>query len=301
MKFFKRIVLIFTFFLIYNNSSWGMNEEEQKSLSILLSIERKIPEEPQTALITGATRGIGFALTEKLLGEGLHVIAVARKVELLERLATQFPDHLRIISADLSTNEGQLSVAPAVGKTMVDYLVHNAGIIEPLGKNALLDASSEEIRRIIEVNLIAPMVITNQLSLNLKHGSRILMISSRSGERVSPGVGLYSVTKTAIDRYTGSLKLDKPYGVLAASVHPGDVNTDMHADLRSKDTIQFPRAEFFREKQSKLISANISGQYLTWLLLKTNDEFFISQKHNIYDESHQANWNNEAFIEDPYK
>lgn len=255
---------------------------------------------PKVALITGASRGIGFSLTKQLLEEGLHVIAVARKVESLEELEKRFSGHLQIISADLSTKEGQLSVAPAVGKATIDFLVHNAAVIDPLGKDALLEASPDEIHHIFAVNVVAPMVLTTQLSPNLKEGSRILMISSRAGDKAAPGAGFYSVTKVALDRYTESLKLDRPHNVLAASVHPGDVNTDMQGDLRKKDSAAFPRGEFFRERKDRLTSPETSARYLAWLLLKTSDQAFTAKKHNIYDPSHQAAWSGGEVILDPF-
>jgi NAD(P)-dependent dehydrogenase (short-subunit alcohol dehydrogenase family) len=257
-------------------------------------------DDPKVALVTGASRGIGFALTKQLLEKGLYVIAVARNIESLQDLGKTYPGHLQIIAADLSTKAGQLSVAPSVAGKAVDFLVHNAAIIEPLGKNALLEATPDEIHRIMEVNVIAPMVLTNQLSSNLKKGSRILMVSSRAGDKVGPGLGLYCITKTALDRYTQSLQLDVPHGVLAASVHPGDIDTDMQGDLRKKDTTEFPWGKFFRAKQGKLTSPEASGKYLTWLLLNTSDREFTRKKHNIYDVSHHAAWTGGQQVLDPF-
>lgn len=255
----------------------------------------------KVALVTGASRGIGFALTQQLLKSGVDVIAVARNIDSLKELAKQYPSHLHLISADLSTKEGQLSVAPAVGGRIIHYLVHNAAIIDPLGKNALLEAKPQEIHNIMEVNVIAPMILTNQLSGNLAKGSRILLVSSRAGDNVGPGLGLYCISKTAVDRYTQSLQLDMPHGVLAASVHPGDIDTDMQGDLRKKDTSAFPWGKFFRARRKNLTSPEISGRYLAWLLLKTNDKEFISRKHNIYDTSHHSAWAQGINVTDPFQ
>jgi NAD(P)-dependent dehydrogenase (short-subunit alcohol dehydrogenase family) len=254
----------------------------------------------KVALVTGASRGIGFALTKQLLEEGIKVIAIARNVETLSSLKQQFPEQLQVISADLSTKEGQRSLAPAVLTTKLDYLVHNAAIIEPIGKNVLLEASPEDIHKIMEVNVMAPMILTNQLAPKLGQGSRILIVSSRAGDKMLPGMGLYCLSKTALDRYTESLQQDLPRGILAACVHPGDVNTDMQADLRKQNTTDLPLTNFFRERQDKLTSPDISGRYLTWLLLKTSDKDFMSKKHNIYDSSHHTHWSKGAAINDPF-
>lgn len=253
------------------------------------------------ALVTGASRGIGFSLTQQLLNNGLQVIAVARGTKNLQDLKKRFPNQLQIISADLSTKEGQLSIAPVIGSQKIDYLVHNAAIINPLGDKALLEASPKEIQDIFEVNVIAPMILTNQLAPNLKKGSRILLISSRAGDKVSSGIGFYCITKVAIDRYAESLKLDKPNGVLATSVHPGDVDTDMQADLRNKDRSFFSRSNFFRKAHEKLISPETSGRFLKWLLLDTSDDVFIAKKHSIMDKTYYPDWNNGVSIIDPLK
>jgi benzil reductase ((S)-benzoin forming) len=254
----------------------------------------------KVALVTGASRGIGFALTQQLLKNDVDVIAVARNVESLQRLTQTYPGRLQIISADLRTKEGQLSVAPKVGKKRIHYLVHNAAIINPLGKNALLEAKPQEIQNIIEVNVIAPMILTNQLAPNLTQGSRVLLVSSRAGDKVGPGLGLYCISKTAIDRYTESLNLDLPHGILAASVHPGDIDTDMQGDLRKRDTMEFPWGNFFRSKKERLLAPDISARYLTWLLLRTTDEEFSQRKHNIYDASHHSAWANGNEVIDPF-
>jgi NAD(P)-dependent dehydrogenase (short-subunit alcohol dehydrogenase family) len=241
------------------------------------------------ALITGASRGIGYALTEQFLEGGHNVIAVARNVEPLTRLLTKYPDKLQFISADLGTAEGQMAIAPAVGSNSIDYLVHNAGVLGPLGTGALLEASAEDIRNLIEVNLVAPILLNRQLSKNLKKGSRILMVSSVAGESMSSGFGLYCVSKAALDRYTESLQIDKPSGVLAASVHPGEVDTDMHAELRENDTPDI-----------RLTDASTSARFLRWLLVDSSDTEFVEKKHNIY-ASDASLWNGGEIVEDPSK
>lgn len=248
----------------------------------------------QTALVTGASRGIGFSLTRQLLEDGIKVIAIVRDAQSLESLSQKYPQ-LEIIETDLSSTDFS-QIANRIHESKIDFLVHNAAIIEPLGSEALLNASMDSLRRILEVNVIAPILLTASISPKLIKGSRILNVSSRAGDKAGPGLGMYCISKAALDMYTESLQLDSPHGILSACVHPGEVDTGMQGDLRSHDPTEFPIAPFFQKKSEdkKLITPDLSAKYLKWLLLKTSDEEFVKSKHNIYDTSHQLNWHTEV-------
>ena len=81
------------------------------------------------ALVTGASSGIGKALTKLLAEQGMHVLAVARRGELLAEIASPHPQLITAVAADLATSEGRAAVLKAVvdGSATLDYLVHNAG------------------------------------------------------------------------------------------------------------------------------------------------------------------------------
>lgn len=245
---------------------------------------------PKVALVTGANRGIGFALTIKLLEEGLEVYAVARNPEPLRVLQTSYP-LLHIIEADLSTLAGQKKAA---AKTLapINYIIHNAAVINPLGPNSLLDPSNVDALAILmQVNVMAPMIINAELGDRMT-GARVLMISSIAGDRMAPGLGAYCVSKACVDRYTQSLQMDNLGIVFAAAVHPGEVDTGMQEDLRRPDAINFPNVELFqrRHDEGKLITPETSAAYLRWLLLETENDYFTSMKHDIYNESHRKHW-----------
>lgn len=255
----------------------------------------------ETALVTGASRGIGLSLVQQLLEDKIKVIAVVRDRASLDALCQKYPDTLKIIEADLSSLEGFLHITDCIQESKIDFLVHNAAIIGPLGKEVLIEAPISELNRILQINLIAPILLTASLNSKLVEGSRILNISSRAGEKAGPGIGMYCVSKAGLDMYTESLQLDRPHGVLSACVHPGEVDTGMQEDLRCQDVTRFPFASFFRKNlnENKLISPDISAKYLKWLLLETSDENFVKTKHNIYDQSHHLYWHKEL-IPIPY-
>jgi benzil reductase ((S)-benzoin forming) len=256
----------------------------------LFCLEQKLSA--ATALVTGASRGIGFSLVKQLLEEDIQVIAVVRNKAALTELSQKYPQNLQIIEADLSLAQGISHVANSITNNKIDFLVHNAAVIEPLGVDALLDAPVATLRKLIETNIMAPILLTASLGSKLNEGARILNVSSRAGEKAYQGLGMYCTSKAALDMYTESLQLDHPHGILAAAVHPGEVDTGMQEDLRTHDSKEFPFSDFFKknQKQGKLLSPDISAEYLKWLLLKTNDDYFVQFKHNIYEPSHHTQW-----------
>lgn len=261
-------------------------------LAILLLCSAPCYLKGTTAVITGASRGIGLALTEQLLAEDIHVIAIVRDKNPLKTLADKYADQLQVLEIDITLPESPQNIANSIKELTIDYLVHNAAVIEPLGEQALINASQTTLRKIIETNVMAPILLTAALSTKLSSGSRILNISSRAGDYMIAGLGMYCLSKTALDKYTESFQLDHPKDILCANVHPGEVETGMQHQLRSGDEKEFPTTHYFRNnlKEGNLITAEISAQYLTWLLIKTQDDYFISRKHDIYEPSHHQNW-----------
>jgi benzil reductase ((S)-benzoin forming) len=283
INYLKNVHFVFVFFAFYCFSLPSQGMEEGSSVKLCNS---------KVALVTGGSRGIGKALVEELLLKGLKVIAVARDVQSLGDLAKNKAGRLQLLAADLSTVAGQDSVASKVACENIDFLVHNAAVITPLGDSAFLEAEGDSIRRILNLNIMAPAILNLALADKLRPGSRVLMISSRAGDGPSPGTGFYSTTKAWVDRYALSGQQDKPHSVLFAAVNPGDVDTDMHGDLRAEDPSSFPRTLHFREIREQLLSVETSARFLRWLLTETESAYYTSRKHTIYDSSTWHYWNN---------
>ncbi len=288
--FFKKTMYVLTVFWIFSGISWAKTDSPQPKA------------ETKTALITGASRGIGFALVQQLLEDNIHVIAIVRNKASLEALTQKYPHHLDIIQADLSSPEGILSIQAKIKAPRIDYLVHNAAVIEPLGKEALINASPEALQKILTVNLMAPVLLTASLKDKLTKGSRILNVSSRAGEKAYPGLSMYCITKAGLDMHTTSLQLDKPLGILAAFVHPGEVETGIQGNLRDHDVKEFPYAVFFQQNlaEKKLMPAETSAKFLKWLLVGTADDYFVSKKHDIYEPDHHLSWYGKV-LPNPYR
>ncbi|MCW8397972.1 SDR family oxidoreductase [Legionella sp. PATHC038] len=236
-----------------------------------------------SAVITGASSGIGHALTLELASQGITVIAIARNNTELLKLKEKHPEKIKTIPADITTDEGLTRIANEMKSLNINYLIHNAGIISPLG--LLHKATAADIRKIIETNLIAPMLLTqSMLPLFSKQGGRILNITSVAGEKPVTGAGAYCISKSAFNMWTNVLQAELPQGIVATDVIPGEVDTGMQKNLRECPVELFPLAdEFKRAYQEKtLIPPTVCAEFLAFLLLKTTPKEFSEKRWNIY-------------------
>ncbi len=293
---------------------------EQQNLQQEISAITQEGPGRKVVFITGMTRGIGRAVAELFLENGIHVIGVARDANalhafytenLLKRSASENRGELKTIVADLSTNEGQDSIAPAVAKYLgehgkLDLVLLNAGIIKPLGPKAIFTAPANQIRTCLRTNLESAIILTGTLYPfynKEKEGTRILYVSSIAGERPGGGTAFYSATKAGLDQWVRAMLKDAPGGdaILFAGVNPGNVETDIHSkDLRGADPIEFPRAAFFNEMKGKLAPPEKVAEYIVWLLKTASKEEFLKyQKHSIYNAEQQKLWTAEPVV-DPY-
>jgi NAD(P)-dependent dehydrogenase (short-subunit alcohol dehydrogenase family) len=177
------------------------------------------------AVVTGANRGIGWALTEALLARGVEVLAACREPSAaLEGSGAQV-----VAGVDVTEPAGIARLVEAVGKKPLDLLINNAGILlwnEDLGK---LEPAGLE--RQFQVNAVAPLLLTQALAPQLAKGSKVALITSRMGSIADNGSGGhygYRMSKAALNAAGMSLARDlAPRGVAVAILHPGMVSTDM--------------------------------------------------------------------------
>ena len=162
----------------------------------------------KTALVTGASRGIGKSIKESLLNEQIEVLSPSRN------------------ELDLSSSES-IDNFLANLSTPIDILVNNAGILKVGLYNEL---SSADFQEILQINVIAPFKIISGVveSMKQKKFGRIINISSIWGQKSREGRSIYSSSKAALDALTKSLALEfASYNVLINSVAPGYVDTEL--------------------------------------------------------------------------
>ena len=170
-----------------------------------------------TALITGATGGIGQAIARALTAAGARVTLSGRRVDVLEPLAQELG--AQTIAADLAERADVARLAQAALAT--DVLVANAALP---ASGPLQAFSVEEIDRALEVNLRAPIVLTRELSAAMQERGRghVVLISSIAGKTTTSGSSLYSATKFGLRGFGQALRGDlHGSGVGVSVVFPG--------------------------------------------------------------------------------
>jgi NAD(P)-dependent dehydrogenase (short-subunit alcohol dehydrogenase family) len=187
--------------------------------------------ENRTALVTGASRGIGAAIARALDRAGARVALVARNRTALEKVASDLHNEPLILEADLADPNAPVQLASEACERLggVDVLVNNAAIGSRLSIDEL-DATL--VDELYAVNVRAPLLLIAGLVPNMRERKRgaIVNLSSVSGLVGTPRRAAYAATKGAIDAATRSLAIELgPDGIRVNSVAPGVVDTDLWA------------------------------------------------------------------------
>jgi NAD(P)-dependent dehydrogenase (short-subunit alcohol dehydrogenase family) len=176
-------------------------------------------------VVTGANRGIGLALCERLVERKGTVIAACRRSSSeLAKLGVEVVEDVEV-----TEDAGIARLVAAVGKRPIDLLINNAGIL--LWNKDFPELDVTGIRKQFEVNALAPLRVTAALRDRLGKGSKVALITSRMGsidDNGSGGAYGYRMSKAALNMAGKSLAVDlKGAGVAVAILHPGMVRTEM--------------------------------------------------------------------------
>jgi NAD(P)-dependent dehydrogenase (short-subunit alcohol dehydrogenase family) len=186
--------------------------------------------EGRTALVTGASRGIGAASARALDRAGARVALVARDADALEASAVSMAHEPLIVPADLRDAAAPAEIARQVLRAFgsVDILVNNAAAAARL---ATVDTSATLIDELLAVNVRAPLLLVGALVPSMAaRGGSIVNISSVSGLVGTPNRAAYAASKGALDAATRSLAIELgPSGIRVNSVAPGVVDTALWA------------------------------------------------------------------------
>ncbi|BBU27217.1 short-chain dehydrogenase [Burkholderia sp. THE68] len=201
------------------------------------------------AILTGHTRGLGAALAELLLAQGIDVLAISRQRN--GELAARHPGKLHEIEldlADLPTLTEWLAgdaLSRFVAGAERVLLINNAGMLAPVGSLATQDPGT--VARAVSLNVAAPMTLAAAVVQASQQAAdtRIVHISSGAARSAYPGWSVYCATKAALDHHARAVALDGHRALRIASVAPGVVDTDMQAEIRDTDPERFPMRERF--------------------------------------------------------
>jgi NAD(P)-dependent dehydrogenase (short-subunit alcohol dehydrogenase family) len=196
-----------------------------------------------TALVTGASQGLGRAVALAYAREGADLLLVARRSEPLERVRAEAEGlGARAVAASADVGDPaaveRVAAAALTAFDRIDVLVNNASELGPTPMPYLLDTDPEALRRVLEVNLLGPFLLTKALlgpMLAAGRGS-VINVSSDAGVVGYPGWGAYGVSKAAVDQMTRIWASElEGSGVRVNSVDPGDMATAMHATALPDD------------------------------------------------------------------
>jgi short-subunit dehydrogenase len=171
----------------------------------------------RTALVTGASGGLGRAIARGLAARGARVVLTARRLDVLEPLASELGGHA--LPCDLSDPAAVERLAADAGA--VDVLVANAGVP---ASGVIGSFAVEEIDRALDVNLRAPMVLARLLSDGMveRGGGHIVFVSSLNGKAGTAGSSVYAATKFGLRGFALGVREDlRPRGVGVSTVFPG--------------------------------------------------------------------------------
>jgi len=221
----------------------------------------------RTAIITGASRGLGRALAAGLVREGFDLVIDARDAAALDAAAGALRaagGRVTAIAGDVTDpahRAALLAAAQAAGR--LDLLVNNAGTLGASPLPALADYPPDELRAAFEVNVVAPIALT-QLALPLLRasGGAVLNITSDAAVEAYAGWGGYGAAKAALEQASSVLAAEEPV-LRVWWADPGDLRTDMHQlAFPGEDISDRPEPESVVPAFVRLIGERLpSGRY----------------------------------------
>ncbi|HEX5438023.1 MAG TPA: SDR family oxidoreductase [Gemmatimonadaceae bacterium] len=188
----------------------------------------------RTALITGATRGLGLALAHALAARGWNLIIDGRNAERLRRVRNALAPvtHVAAVAGDVTDPAHRRALAVlARGHAGLDAVINNASELGPSPLPALLDTPLDSLVEVHLANVVAPLGVLQAVWDLLKPGGRVINVTSDAAVNAYPGWGGYGSSKAALEQLSAVLAAetaaDRP-DVRIYWVDPGDMRTDMH-------------------------------------------------------------------------
>ena len=192
----------------------------------------------RTALITGASRGIGAAIADALAPT--HTLLLAgRPSPALQATADRLG--ATTLALDVTDTDAIPAVAAAISE--LDVLVHNAGVSFP---GRVAESTVDQWRTTFDVNVFGAVAVTLALLPALRHAEgQVVFINSGSGRTASENMASYSASKFALRAFADSLRLSEPT-LRVTTVYPGRTDTDMQRELVSSEGGEYDADRFLR-------------------------------------------------------
>ena len=186
----------------------------------------------RTAIITGASRGLGLALARRLAEDGWALIIDARGEEALENARAELSRHTSVtaIPGDVADEVHRAAISEAAHEAGgVDALVNNASILGPSPQPDLLEYPLDVLEEVYRQNVISPLALIQVLSKELKPQARIINVTSDAAVEPYEGWGGYGSSKAALEQLSNILAAENPE-LRVYRVDPGDMRTRMQQE-----------------------------------------------------------------------
>jgi len=185
-----------------------------------------------TALITGASRGLGAAVADALVQRGWTVIITARDDAALQAKADALTQagHVIAVAGDVADASHRAVLADTAALAGgVDLLVNNASDLGPTPLPRLVDYPLDRLEAVLRTNAVAPLALVQALLPQLRADATIVNVTSDAGTQAFEGWGGYGASKAALDQLTAVLAVELP-ALRIYTFDPGDMRTRMHQD-----------------------------------------------------------------------
>jgi len=220
----------------------------------------------KTALITGASRGLGLALARGLATRGWNLILTARDAERLRSVRDELAarTHVAAISGNVTDPAHRNALAVlARGHAGLDAVINNASALGPSPLPALLDHPLDVLSAVLETNIVAPLGVLQAVRAELKADARVINVTSDAAVNAYPGWGGYGASKAALEQLSAVLAAENT-SIRVYWVDPGDLRTDMHqAAFPGEDISDRPLPEVRVPAFITLLEGDLpSGRYV---------------------------------------